>query len=130
MPPASRLIAALVAAILLFQVTAPAAVAAFEAAHDDNPSMHSDHHPGCPFDGQENCPHHKAPPGEPSLVQCGDDAAITGITTVAFDATVTPLPNAFVSIGASATGLGPISSQAACITTTPETPPPRVPTSL
>lgn len=126
---ASRIPAALTAAVLLSQVTVPAVVAAFEAPHDDKPAAHSAHHPGCPFDGQENCPHHKASPGEPSFVQCGDDAAI-GITTVAFDVTVTRLPNAFVSIGARTTGLATISSQAACITTTPETPPPRLPTSL
>lgn len=127
---ASRIVAALVAAILLFQATAPAAVAAFEAPHAYKPSAHSAHHPGCPFDGKESCPHHKAPPGEPSLVQCGDDAVVTAITTFSFDVTATQLPDAFVPIGASAIGLTTISPLAACITATPETPPPRAPTAL
>ncbi len=127
---ANRFIASLAATILLLQVTAPAAVAAFEAQHGDKPPAHSAHHPGCPFDGQKNCPHHKPLPGEPSLVQCGDDVAITGITTVAFDATVTRRPGAFVSIGTSVTGPATIPPRTAYIATTPETPPPRLPTSL
>lgn len=126
-----RFIAGLAAATLMLQVLVPAAAVAIEAHHHDVPATHGSHHPGCPFDGQENCPHHRAAAGEPSLVQCGDgDALASGPSGATLRLMATVPVQLFPAPDVSAALAAPILPTLAWHTMTPEIPPPRVPGSL
>jgi hypothetical protein len=130
-PTARRLVACLVASVLLFQTVAPAVAIGIESHHRDPSGSHSSHHPGCPFDGKENCPHHRAAAGEPSLVQCGDgDALASGPTGPTLRLMATVPVQLFPAPDVSAAPAKTILPMLAWHTMTPETPPPRVPDSL
>ncbi len=130
-PTARRFVASLAAATLLLQVLAPAATVAIESQRDDTSTAHGSHHPGCPFDGKENCPHHGAAAGEPSLVQCGDgDALMSGPASATLRLLVIRPVQLFPPPDASTTPAATILPMLVWHTTTPETPPPRVPASL
>lgn len=126
----SRFVAGLAAAILLIQVAAPAATLVTRVVHDDKPA-HSAHHPGCPFDGKANCPHHKAPAGEPSFVQCGDgDGLVSGPAGATLRLLASKETNPFRPPAASTTPAATVRPILRWQAMTPETPPPRVPDSL
>ncbi|MEJ2151682.1 MAG: hypothetical protein P8Y29_01715 [Gemmatimonadota bacterium] len=127
----SRFIAGLTTAILLTQLLAPAAAVAIETRHDDKPAAHGSHHPGCPFDGKENCPHHKAAAGEPSLVRCGAGDALAGGPTGATLRLIASEPVQLLPVsGITAAPAAAIRSNLAWHTVIPDIPPPRVPDSL
>lgn len=131
LPTVRRFAASMAAAALLLQVLAPAAAIAIESRHDDTSAAHGSHHPGCPFDGKENCPHHRAAAGEPSLVQCSDtDAVVSGPASATLRLLVIRPIQLFPLPDASATPAAMILPMLAWHTMTPETPPPRVPASL
>ena len=131
-PPArQRFIAVLAAVVLLLQAVTPAMAVAIEAHHDDVPAPHGSHHPGCPFDGQENCPHHRAAAGEPSLVQCGDsDPLASGPTGATLRLMAIEPVQLFPAPDVNATPVAAIRSMLAWQTVIPDIPPPRVRDSL
>lgn len=131
LPMAQRFAASIAAAALLLQVLAPAAAIAIEARHDATSAAHSSHHPGCPFDGKENCPHHRAAAGEPSFAQCSDaHAVLSGPASATLRLLVVSPVRLFSLPDATTTPATTILPMLAWHTMAPETPPPRVPASL
>ena len=130
LPTVRRVSAGFAAVTLLLQVLAPAAAVAIESHHDSEAAAHSSHHPGCPFDGKKNCPHHRAAAGEPSLAECGDgDALISGPASATLRLLVIRPVRLFPMPDASSIPAATMLPMLAWHTTTPETPPPRVPAS-